>query len=217
MGKSQAALEHWTQAAAAFNQCVKSGARGQDRFEAVMGFARAQDRRECYAGALGMVRQLDKDSLESGQRAEALLLEGQILRSMGLPQEAAQRLNQDLATVDKPDQLALKRELAAACVEANMYDDAHHIYMEILPALKSPDSDQAACELAQLCLKQNLLPQAETLCRGLLGGSAPDAVKAKAREMLGQTLMKSQQYSQAVTALAAPAPVVPANKGGVQK
>jgi tetratricopeptide (TPR) repeat protein len=212
LGKSQTALEHWTEAAAAFNQCLRSGARGQDRFDAIMGFAHAQNRRESYASALGMVRRLDKDSLEPQQRAEALLLEGQILRSIGLPQEAAQLLNHDLATVDKPDQLKIKRELAAACVEANMYDDAHRLYMEILPALKAPESHQAACELAQLCLKQDRLPQAETLCRGLLGGSAPEAIKAKAREMLGQTLMKSQQYSQAVTALSAPE-----TKGGVQK
>jgi tetratricopeptide (TPR) repeat protein len=212
LGKSQFALEHWGEAAAAFYQCLRSGAHGQDRFDTIMGFARAQDRRESYASALGMVRRLDKDSLEPDQRAEAVLLEGQILRSMGLPQEAAQLLNHDLATVDKSDQLKLKRELAAACVEANMYDDAHRLYMEILPALKPPDSYQAALELAQLCFKQDRFPQAETLCRGLLGGAAPEAIQAKAREMLGQTLMKSQQYSQAVTALS-----VPANKGGTQK
>jgi TolA-binding protein len=217
LGKSQAALEHWTEAAAAFNQCIRSGARGQDRFDAIMGFARAQNRRECYASALGMVRRLDKDSLQPAQRAEALLLEGQILRSIGLPQEAAQLLNHDLASLDKPDQLLIKRELAAACVEANMYDDAHRLYMEILPALKAPESHQAACELAQLCFKQDRMPQAETLCRGLIDGSAPEAIKVKARELLAQTLMKSQQYSQALTALAAPAPVAPANKGGVQK
>ena len=212
MGKSQAALERWSQAANSFDLCIKSGARGQDRFDAIMGFARAQSRRECYAGALSMIRRMDMDSLPSGQRAEAVLLEGQILRSMGLPQEAAQWLNHELASVDKPDQLSLKRELALACVEASMYDDAHRVYMEILPALKAPDSHLAACELAQLSLTQGRLPEAETLCRSVLVGSAPEAIKAKARELLGQVLMKSQQYSQAVTALA-----TPETKGGTQK
>ena len=217
MGKSQAALERWSDASAAFHQCIRSGARGQDHFDAVMGFARAQSRRECYASALGMVRRLDKDSLSSDQRAAVLLQEGQILRSMGLPQEAAQLLNHELTTVDKPDQLTLKRELAAACVEAAMYDDAHRLYLEILPSIKPPDSHQVACELAQLCLTRNRLPQAETLCRDLLGGSAPEPIKTKARELLGQVLMKSQQYNQAVTALAAPSLAPPGNKGGPQK
>jgi tetratricopeptide (TPR) repeat protein len=217
LGKSEAALEHWTEASGAFHQCIRSGARGQDNFDAVMGFARAQSRRECYASALGMVRRLDRDSLPSDQRAAALLLEGQILRSMSLPQEAAQLLNHELTSVDKPDQLTLKRELAVACVEATMYDDAHRLYLEILPAVKPPDSHQVACEFAQLCLTRNRLPQAETLCRDLLGSSAPEPIKAKARELLGQVLMKSQQYNQAITALATPAPAIPANKGGVQK
>ena len=66
--------------------------------------------RENFASALKMVRQLDRDSLAAPQRAQLVLLEGQILRSMGLPQEAVVMFNHELGSIDKRDQLAVQRE-----------------------------------------------------------------------------------------------------------
>jgi hypothetical protein len=152
-----------------------------------------------------MVRRLDRDALTSSQRAESILLEGQILRSMNLPKDAVEMLNREMSTVDKGDQLSLKRELALAQMDGSMFDQAHRTYMEILPSLKAPDSYQAALELARLCFSQDRLPQVQALCQNLLSGGAPDATKAKAKELLAQALVKSRQYEQAVTALAAPA------------
>lgn len=201
LGASQAAREKWQDAAAAYHQCIRSGATGADRLEAVIGFAKAQARQGNYASALGMVRRLDRESLTSAQRASALVLEGQVLRGMSLPQEAAEMLNREMATVDKADQLALKRELAVAQVEASLPDLARQTYVEVLPSLKAPECYQVAMELAQLCLKQERLPETQTLCQGLIAGAAPDAVKARAKELLAQALVKSQQYKQAVSTL----------------
>ncbi len=120
--------------------------------------------------------------------------------------------NHELGSIDKRDQLAVQRELAAAYREAGSYQEAQKQYMDLLPALKAVESHEVSCELAELCLLRDQLPQAETLCRDVLASDAPEAAKAKARELLGQALMRSQQYSQAVTAL-----VTPASSGGKGK
>ncbi len=76
LGKSQTALGRWAAAAGAYYQAMRRGAAGDDRFEAVMGFAQAQVHRENFASALKMVRQLDRDSLAAPQRRSSCCWRG---------------------------------------------------------------------------------------------------------------------------------------------
>jgi tetratricopeptide (TPR) repeat protein len=204
LGKSHSAKERWSEASSAFYLALRNGAAGQDRFDAFIGLAKSQVERQCYASALGLLKQVEKEKLTEDQYVQVVLLQGRSLRAMGLAEESVHLMRAALGRVDSESaQSAIRMEMVRSYIQGGQRDEACVLLVEMLPKLPTGQSQQAQCDLAELSLDAGRLTLAEALCRQLLAGKTPDELRSHARELLGQILVREGHYDQAVAVLAA--------------
>lgn len=168
---------------------------------ASLGLVRSQLARQKYGNALRVLGAINKDDFTKDQQSEAIVLEAQALRAMGLAQECIQSLRSKVGDLAPSAQPPIRLEIARGLVQNDQPQQAYEAYMEVLPNLAAPLSFQAIYELAELCLVTERASQAQALCRQLLGSSAPLELKEKVRQTLSQVLVRQKQYDQAVLTL----------------
>lgn len=173
------------------------------RIPALLDLAGLMIRQEQYVQAMGIVEKLKAEDLWPDAASRRTELHAEILRSIGLPDKARGVVRQ--AMNDLPglaQQQSLKLELARCHLAARDDREARQVLTDLLSRLSDgPLADQASLLMAEVCLRQNEPKQTITLAEPLVTSQAPEQVKARARQLLGEAWLALEQYDKAALAL----------------
>ena len=152
--------------------------------------------------ALSVLRELDARQLSDRQREQAYLLSAQAMRSMGLPERAAQFLRGRIETVtDLEARLRLSVELARCLVADGDQTAALAALTEAMSkAPPGPVSQETACFLAEMALKAGKLDQAVAVTGGLLITTCSPEIRQRALEILAAASILQRDYKKAAEA-----------------
>jgi len=202
LGRSAAELELLDDAVAAFQRVLEADPSGVQRFEAALGVAGVQAKRERFVDAIAALRRIDTEVLSPEQMQRYLLLTASVYRSLGLPDKAISELRKGISLVFEPHLRAvLGLEMARAYAERGPLQQALSAFAAVLPGMEpSPLVHQAECELAEICLKLGKADQAITVVGELLKSSCSQAIRERASRILGAAYVQRREYGQAALA-----------------
>jgi tetratricopeptide (TPR) repeat protein len=166
-----------------------------------------------YTAAMAVLRRLAEGDLAPDKADEAVLLEARVLRAISLPEKALRLLRQELASASSPEMAArMAVELARCHADAGDLEGARRLLAEVLPKLQAgPLAQEAACQLAQVCLRAGHAAQAIGVCDELLKANLPSDLRRRALDTLGAAYVETRQYTRAALAFSG---TVPDAKGG---
>jgi TolA-binding protein len=210
LGECESTLGNTSSAVEALRSAIDArGGRDMD-IRASLELARQLLKSEQYAAALACLHRLEAEPLTDSQSYAFTVLSAQVLRAAGLPDRATALLKDKLTALNDPQLRALAAvELARCRADAGDLAAARTLLAEALPQMESgPAAWEAACDLAQVCLRNGQHEQAIAVARELLKTKCSDEIARKARGILSSAYLSQHDYKNAAAAVssAAPAP-----------
>jgi tetratricopeptide (TPR) repeat protein len=209
LGQSHSALGNVGQAVDAYRSAIESAGQAQTNIQASLELTKELLKSEQYAAALACLHHLESQKLNAQQEYACVALNIQVLRAAHLPEKAGALLKSKLPAIVDP-QLRCKAtvELARCRAESGDLAGARALLADTLPQMEAgPEASQAACELADVCLRGGQHTQAITVARELLKTNCTQAQASKAREILSAAYLLQHDYENAaVSAAATPTP-----------
>ena len=154
---------------------------------------------KALAALLWTVREAETDQ----QKYLVLSLTAGVYREMGLAEKGAAVLRANVPQVSDPLLRAKLRIVQARCYgDAERLSEAYDILTEA-PKVLSPgvSAQEAACELAEICLRIGKPDQAATVALGVLKSSPADPQGKRARKTLAAAYLATRQYEKAAITL----------------
>jgi tetratricopeptide (TPR) repeat protein len=132
-----------------------------------------------------------------------LLLKCRLLRQMGFVNKAIALLGDRADYVSEPELKArILFELAGCYVEDERLELARRNLSQVLVLVERGDfSDEAAVELAEVCLKMGQSVQTVELCSKILAFEPGEQIKKRARLLLAEAYKQQKDYDKAALAL----------------
>ena len=215
LGKCHSVLGNTPQAAAACQAVLATKPKADERIEACLVLAGALrslgDLPKALAVSLQMVKEVESDP----QKYQALLTAAGIYRAMGLPERGAAFLKTNILKISDPAmQAKLSIEQARCYLDAERFTDAYDI-LTAAPEMLSPGrgAQEAACDLAEVCLRIGRPDQAVVVAGRVLKSSPVGSHRKRARKLLAAAYLARQDYENAATTLSG----IPLNQLGAKQ
>jgi tetratricopeptide (TPR) repeat protein len=203
LGKVNLALGKLKQACDAFTSALAGQLTKEQQMAAGSGLVQAYVQQEDLVEALAVLENARSWQLSEEEGAQMLLLEADVLRSMGLVDKAIAMLG-DRAEYWPETQLRarLSFELAKCYIAKGDLQLARRNLSEIL-VLAEPGSlsNEVALELADVSLKLGQDSQTVAICRHVLNTELSAPAKQRALALLAQAYRRQGDYDKAARAL----------------
>ena len=203
LGKANLALGNFEAACDALNRTVRSASASDEYVEAVSALVETQIRQKNFVSALGTIENIRAWPFSQEQVTRLLLLKSNILREMGLTDQAITVLTDKAPYLtDSRLKAGIMLELARCYVAAQNLDLARTHLTEALSLVEpGPEAQQAQLELAEICLKLGDHRQTILICTQLLDSSACVETKQQATKILASAYSRQQNYDKAAMTL----------------
>jgi tetratricopeptide (TPR) repeat protein len=203
LGKSHLAMGNIKEACGALQKTVASAIDSDDYIEAITALVEAQIKEQDYVAALSVIENVRSRPFSQQQVTRLLLLKSGVLREMGLPDKAVATVSDRIQYItDSRLKADITLELARCYYAGRNLDSARKYYTDALVLLEpGAASQQASCELAEVCLTLGDCEQTISICTQLLESSASRQIKQRASRALAAAYSKLQQYDKAAQIL----------------
>jgi len=208
LAKSLLALDEAAAAETALRRALAAGPPHPLRAKVTLTLAEVLGQAEAYPEALALVARLAGDGAPAEKVDQAVLLEGRLLRRMGLADRAMRRLK-DRRTRAASTRAAIEMEieLARCFVALDRPEDARRLLEAAVAYLEpGPLAQAASVELAEVYLATGRINQAVSLARSLLAETPTEAVRRRALRTLGRAYLACRDYDRAALAFSGKAP-----------
>lgn len=202
LGKTYLTLHKPQQAHAALNLALKGDLSRQQHVETIAILVKTYVEQELYIEALHTLESTGGWQLSQQEMIELLLLQTQVLRSIGLTDRAITLLAEKGQFLPNPEMKgSVALELARCYADAGDLERARKTLSEALTLVEPGGlARQIGCELARTCLRLDQPAQAASVCSQLLGHTA-GADKQPIQELLADAYRAQGRYDQAVATL----------------
>lgn len=203
LGRCYTALGNTAHAVGAFHSVLGKDPTARERMEAHLALAEAWRKLGNLPKALAAVLWTVREAETDQQKYQALSLTAGVYREMGLAEKGAAVLRANVPQVSDPLLRAKLRIAQARCYrDAERLSEAYDILTEA-PKMLSPgvSAQEAACELAEICLRIGKPVQAATVALAVLKSSPPDPQRSRARKTLAAAYLARRQYEKAAITL----------------
>lgn len=203
LGKANLAIGNLKAACNALKHTLKSASASGEYVEAVSALVDAQIRQKDLVEALGTIENVRAWPFSQEQITKLLLLKSNILRAMGLPDQAITILTDKAPYLtDSLLKADIMLELAECYLATENLELAREHLTQALSIIEpGPAAQQASIKLAKICLELNDHPQTISICRQLLATSTDERVKLGASKILASAYRRQQEYDKAAEAL----------------
>jgi len=215
LGKCHSVLGNTSQAVAACQAVLATKPEADERIEACLSLAGAWRSLGDLPKALAVSLQMSKEVDRGERKYEALLVTAGIYREMGLAERGAAFLKTNILKISDPAiQAKLSIEQARCYRDAGRFSEAYAILTEA-PEMLSPGrgAQEAACDLAEVCLRIGRPAQAVVVAGRVLKSSPVGSYRKRARKLLAAAYLARQDYENAATTLSG----IPINQLGVKQ
>jgi tetratricopeptide (TPR) repeat protein len=203
LGEIYQALGKHEQACNAFRYALAMQSSREQYVKALAALVKGHIQQEQYVEALEALENVSSVALSEEQSVEMLLLKCRILRMMGLIETAINSLRDRAEYVSDPQLSAeLSFELAQCHVAAGDLELARNRLSEILGIVKpGPLAQDAAMELADVCLKLGRSSQSISVCLQLLNSDTSAEMRQQMLKTLAAAYNQQKDYDKAARAL----------------
>ena len=203
LGKANLALGNMEAACDALNRTVRNASAIDEYVEAVSALVDAQIRQKNFVAALGTIENVRSWPFSQQQVTQLLLLKSNVLREMGLIDQAATILTDKAPYLtDSRLKADIMLELAKCYFAAGNLDLARAHLAKAIPLIEpGPKAQRANLDLAKICLNLGDYQQTITICTQLLESSAGERIKQEASKVLASAYSGQQDFDKAAEAL----------------
>jgi tetratricopeptide (TPR) repeat protein len=203
LGKANLAMGNLEAACDALNRTVRSASASDEYVEAVSALVETQIKQENFVAALGTIENVRAWPFSQEQVTRLLLLKSNVLRAMGLADQAITALTDKVPYLtDSQLKADIMLELARCYVAcANLGLAKEHLTEALSLVEPGPVAQQAHLELADVCLKLGDNQQTISICTQLLASSASEQTKQQASKILASAYSRQEDYDKAAEAL----------------
>lgn len=203
LGKTNLALGKYEQACNALQHALTGQSSRQEYVQTALALTKVYIGQTHFVKALDVLENVSSLALSQEQSIDILLLKCQILRAIGLIDNAIAVLGdraQYLADAQLKARISL--ELAKCSIAKGDLELARRDLAEILVLVEpGPLAHEVNCELADVCLKLGQNSQVISICSQLLDSAPAAPVKQRASDLLAAAYTRQRSYDRAVLAL----------------
>jgi tetratricopeptide (TPR) repeat protein len=203
LGKTYLALKKYEQACNAFQYAINEQSSRDQYIEAVKALIQGYIVKEDFVKALDALENTRSVSLSQEQFVEMLIQRSTIYRKLGLFDTAVDLLKDrsDFIT-EKQLNAQISLELANCYLANNNLEMGRNYLSEVLRISEPGEMMQnAAKQMAQVCLELGYNSQAESVCRQLLESDISGELKSDVKKILAQALNQEKKYEEAAMVL----------------
>jgi len=203
LGKTNLTLGNLQQACNAF-QCALTGPLSKEQYiETISALVEAQIKQEHFIEALTLIDGIQPWQFSQKESIEILLTKSKILRTMGLVDKAITVLGDKAEYIPDPQLKAkLSFELAKCYITKDDLELARKDLTEILVLIEpGPLAQEAALELADVCLKLGENSQSIYVCSQLLNSDPSEQIRQKALNIFAMAYKQQKNYDKAALIL----------------
>jgi tetratricopeptide (TPR) repeat protein len=203
LGKSHMAMGNLQQACEALGRTVKRANASDEYVEAIASLVETQIKQKDLVGALSTIQNIRAWPFSQEQATRLLLLKSNVLRELGLTDQASTLLADRVQYLtDSKLKAEITLELARCQIAAEKFDTARTYLTEVLSLVEpGPVAHTASLELAEVCFKLKDYRQTISICTQLLDSSASKQIKQQASKTLAAAYSSQQDYDKAAMAL----------------
>jgi len=203
LGRCHSRLGDTSKAVGAFKSVLAFNPSVAERIEVYLALAGAWRKCGDLTKALAASFRIAGSVKSDLHKSQLLLITAGIYRDMGLTEKAASYLKTNILKVSDPQLRArLRIEQARCYYDAGCFSRAHEILTEAPEMLASGDGAQeAACDLAETCLRIGQPAQAAIVAARVLKSSPEGPHAKRAREIMAEAYLDGREYEKAATAL----------------
>lgn len=212
LAQSESARGRLDEARAALETALQAKPQPALRADVLLELARTLVRQDELAAAITMVESVSRNRVSPEKGDEAVLLHARILRMIGLAARAKILLQCEQNSAASPEnRTRMAIELARCHVDAGELEEARRQLSAVLTeAGTGPLAREAACELADVCLKAGQTPHAISVCQHILTLPLPEDLRRRVLDTLGTAYLRMRDYDRAALAFSG---MVPSAKG----
>jgi len=204
LGKTNLALGKFEQASEAFQYALTEQNSREQYVEAVKALIQGHIDQEKFLDALDALENTRSIALSEEQSVDMLLLKSMIYRKLGLSDTAIDSLcNRAQYITESQLKNKITYEIAMCYKESGKPELARNNFSEVLRAAEpGPLAEQAALELAEVCLKLEQSSQSISVCLQLLNSDVSGSTHQSALKTLAEAYNRQKDYDKAALALA---------------
>ena len=203
LGKTNLALEKYEQACNAFQYALTEQNSREQYIEAITALVKGHIEQEHFIEALNTLENVHSVALSQEQSVEMLLLRSEISRKLGMVDTAIISLRDRTEYIsDQQLNAKISFELAQCYIAKGDLERARSSLSKILSIVEPGSLAQdAALELADVCLKLRQGSQTISVCLQLLDSDIPTEARQKALKMLAAAYNQQKNYDKAALVL----------------
>ena len=203
LGRCHSVLGNTGQAVLACQSVLATNPRADERVEACLSLSGAWRSLGNLPKALAASIEAAKEIESDAQRYQMLVTTAGIYRDMGLPERGAVFLKANILKISDPEMQAKLRIEQARCYrDAERFTEAYAILTEAsLKLTPGRGAREAACDLADVCLRIGRPDQAVVVAGRALKSSPAGSHRKRARKLLAAAYLARQEYENAATVL----------------
>ncbi|MHC4616174.1 MAG: tetratricopeptide repeat protein [Planctomycetota bacterium] len=203
LGRANLALNRPKQACDALKYALAAKLSKEEYLETVSTLVKAYLQQEHFVKALKILENSRSWQFSQAEFTQILLLKANVLRAMGLVDNAIATLgDRALYTLDMQQKARISFELADCHLTNGNLEIAREILTETLAFVgPGPLADEASLKLADVCLRLGQDSQAISICTQLLDSDPSAPTKQKALELLATAYNRQKDYNRAALAL----------------
>jgi hypothetical protein len=204
LGKTSVALGKFEQASEAYQYALTEQNSREQYVEAVKALVEGNIEREKFLDALDALENTRTIALSEEQSIDMLLLKSTIYRKLGLADSAINALHSRAQYVTESTlRTKITYEIAECYKDSGKLELARSSFSEVLRSAEpGPLAEQAALELAEVCLKLEQSSQSVSVCLQLLNSDVSDQTHQHALKTLAEAYNRQKDYDKAALALA---------------
>jgi TolA-binding protein len=204
LGKTNVALGKFEQASESFQYALTEQNSREQYVEAVKALVQGHIEREKFLEALDALENTRTVALSEEQSIDMLLLKSKIYRKLGLADSAIDSLHNRAQYVTESSlRTKITYEIAECYKDSGKLELARNNFSEVLRSAEpGPLAEQAALELAEVCLRLEQSSQSVSVCLQLLNSNVSDQTHQNALKTLAEAYNRQKDYDKAALALA---------------
>ncbi len=203
LGKTNMRLGLSEQAIEAFEKAL-TGELPRDQYvQNITTLVNAYNEQNDYVSSLNLLENIKSWQFSQKESTELLILKSKTLRLMGLEEKAISVIGDRADYIPDPQLKAmLSCELIQCYIKQEKYEIAYDELTELLVYAKPGHlAQQAASQLADICMKLNKNAQAISICYKLLNTNPPEEIKNQALKIMADAYKRQKDYNKAALAL----------------
>ena len=203
LGKASLALENFEQASAAFQSALTEQTSREQYVDAIKALVQGLIERENFLEALDALENAHSVALSEEQSIDMLLLRSKIYRMLGLVDAAIDTIrNRAEYVTEQKLKIKITYELALCYLAGGDLESARDSFKKVLRDVEpGPLADNAALDLADVCLRLGQSSQSVSVCMRLLDTDLTEQTKQRALKTLADAYKQQKDYDKAALAL----------------